>query len=82
VPAAAAAAKPAAAAKAAAVAVAAAVAAATTTSIALAMHPVAVGFARMTIGETVRWQAMNAHDPLPGHAEVSKIEPLAAWYTS
>eukprot|EP01046_Picozoa_sp_COSAG06_P059913 COSAG06_NODE_12555_length_1363_cov_9.196994_1_plen_59_part_00 len=50
--------------------------------LALAMHPVAVGFARMTIGETVRWQAMNAHDPLPGHAEVSKIEPLAAWYTS
>eukprot|EP01043_Picozoa_sp_COSAG02_P023064 COSAG02_NODE_1220_length_13807_cov_6.303254_6_plen_353_part_00 len=37
--------------------------------LALATHEVAVGFARLTIGENAKWQAMNGHDPLPGHPE-------------
>ncbi len=32
----------------------------------LAVEPLALEMARMTIGSDVRWQAMNFHDPLPG----------------
>lgn len=32
----------------------------------LATEPIILEFARLVIGDEVRWQAMNAHDPLPG----------------
>lgn len=33
---------------------------------ALGIEPIALEIAHLTIGEEVRWQAMNFHDPLPG----------------
>ena len=35
----------------------------------LALHPAVLAFARLTIGPEIRWQAMNAHDPVAGAAE-------------
>jgi ectoine hydroxylase-related dioxygenase (phytanoyl-CoA dioxygenase family) len=42
----------------------------------LATEPVVLDFARLTIGENVRWQAMNAHDPVAGRLEAA--QPLHA----
>ena len=32
----------------------------------LATEPIALEVARLTIGDEIRWQAMNFHDPIPG----------------
>ena len=32
----------------------------------LAIEPIALEMARLVIGEDMRWQAMNFHDPMPG----------------
>lgn len=42
----------------------------------LATEPAVLDFARLTIGRVVKWQAMNAHDPVPGDSRAA--QPLHA----
>ena len=44
--------------------------------LAMATEPLVLDFARLTIGETARWQAMNAHGPIPHRPEAR--QPLHA----
>ena len=46
----------------------------------IAVEPMVLEMAKLTIGDDIRWQAMNFHDPVPGESEAHQAIHVDRWF--